>query len=420
MNPFAAALLVISCVLILSLSSRNAPIPFIIATCYLTMGQTIMLGPLHFTPLRVLIAVGLLRIILRGERPQGSIKSLDGTIILWGLWLILASFFHKDPKATFINHSGIVFDVLGSYILFRSFIVSVDECKRIIKILAFILLPVAVEMAIEQFNHYNFFSIFGGVAQSPAIRHGRVRSQGPFRHAILAGTVGAVCIPLMIGIWKQHRKAAKVGVFACSLMVLASASSGPLASLLISFFALLLWRWRHLTKEMRIAVITSYVLLEIVMKAPAYYIIARIDLAGGSTGWHRARLIEMAIKHLNEWWIAGTDYTRHWMPTGVSWSPNHIDITNEYIQMGVLGGLPSTILFIWILWTAFCYLGEMLKRSYKVSMETAWFLWCIGCSLLANVATMISVSYFDQSYLFLYLVIAMVGSLHGWIKEVYC
>ena len=83
------------------------------------------------------------------------------------------------------------------------------------------------------------------------------------------------------------------------------------------------------------------ILLDLVMKAPAYYIIARADIIGGSTGWHRAALIDSAIRHLNEWWLIGTDYTRNWMVTGVSWSADNTDITNHYLYLGVLGGLPA-------------------------------------------------------------------------------
>ena len=38
-------------------------------------------------------------------------------------------------------------------------------------------------------------------------------------------------------------------------------------------------------------------------------------------------------------------------------------------------------------------------------------VWALGASLFANAATMISVSYFDQSFVFLYLKLAAIGSL---------
>jgi hypothetical protein len=199
---------------------------------------------------------------------------------------------------------------------------------------------------------------------------------------------------------------------ACLTMVVASSSSGPQIALLAGVFGLICWRWRYWTRQLRIAAVAGYILLDLIMKAPAYYLIARIDLAGGSTGWHRAHLIEMSIKHLNEWWFAGTDYTRHWMPTGVSWSPEHTDITNYYIQMGVWGGLPLVALFVWFLWHGFKAVGMATWMIDPWDPFQAFFIWAIGASLLAHAATAIAVSYFDQSFLFLYTAVAAAVSVH--------
>jgi hypothetical protein len=266
-------------------------------------------------------------------------------------------------------------------------------------------------MLFEQATHRNLFAVFGGVDETPAIRNDRLRSQGPYAHAILAGTVGAVCAPLMIGIWRKHPLAAKTGLAACLLMVVTSASSGPLSSLILSAFALVLWRWRHLTRQLRIAAVVGYILLDLVMKAPAYYLIARIDLVGGSAGWHRAALIEASIKHLGDWWFAGTDYTRDWMPYGVTWSEDHSDITNYYLGLGVKGGLPLMLLFMLILWTGFRNVGHTLRWQAGSPVEDQFFVWSLGASLFAHATTAISVAYFDQSVVFIYLTLALTTSL---------
>ena len=182
-------------------------------------------------------------------------------------------------------------------------------------------------------------------------------------------------------------------------------------SLIFAVFALYLWRWRHLTRQMRIAAVLGYILLDILMQAPAYYVIARINVTGSSTGWHRAHLIESSLKHLHEWWLAGTDYTRHWMPTGVSWSPEHTDITNHYLRYGVIGGLPLMFLFILALAVSFRYVGRSVEAMEDEPVSERFFVWALGAALLAQAATCISVSYFDQSYVFLFLNMAMIGSL---------
>jgi len=229
----------------------------------------------------------------------------------------------------------------------------------------------------------------------------------------LAGTVGAVCSPFMIGIWRRYPWTARMGLAACLVMIFTSASSGPVMSAAAAAFALALWHWRQYTRRLRIAALCAYVLLEIVMRAPAYYLLARIDIAGGSTGYHRAALIKSSLAHMNEWWFAGTDYTRHWMETGVSWSEDHADITNYYIKMGVIGGLPLMLLLIAALGTGFYCVGRAVKDKNRSSSKETFAVWCVGASLFAHAATCVSVSYFDQSYVFFYTTLGIAGSL-GW------
>ena len=417
MNSIALSFTGLASFLLLVLPRRWAPLPFLMAACYITQGQVVMIGPFHFTVIRILVAIGIVRIVLRGERPVGGLNGLDWLMILWAVWALSSALFHRDPQATLINRLGHSWDALGIYFLMRCAWRNLDEVKGAIVVIAILLAPVALEMINEQIAHRNIFSVFGGVSEVPAMREGHFRAQGPFRHSILAGTVGAISVPLMIGIWRTNPHAAKLGLAACLVMVVTSVSSGPLMSLFAAILGIVLWKWRQYTKEMRIGAVVGYFLLDLIMKAPAYYIIARIDLVGGSTGWHRARLIESAIEHISEWWLVGTDYTRHWMPTGVSWSPEHTDITNHYLRMGVLGGVPLMLLFISCVWWGFRYVGEILKNNETVSNHNLFLVWALGASLFAHAVTCISVSFFDQSSMFLYLNLAMISSLRNEVSD---
>ncbi len=55
--------------------------------------------------------------------------------------------------------------------------------------------------------------------------------------------------------------------------------------------------------------------------------------------------------------------------------------------------------------------GNAVSRSRGLSRSSQFLPWAIGSSLFANAATCISVSYFDQSFLFLYLTLAVIGSM---------
>jgi hypothetical protein len=412
MNPVALIFLIIATAAIWVVPRRWAPVPLLIGACYMTLGQGFEIWGLNFPIIRLLLLAGLVRVFVRRERPQGMMFGMDWAFVAWAGWAILASVFHNDPAATLQFHLGMVYNGLSIYFLMRCFCQTEEEVRKVLRVTAWLLVPVALEMVYEQVSHHNLFSMFGGVPDEPAIRSGRVRSQGPFAHAILAGTVGAVWIPLMIGIWRYHPLTARIGLAACSLIVLTSASSGPLMSGIFSLLALVVWHWRHLTRQMRIAAVVGYVLLEFVMKAPAYYLIARIPLTG-SSGYHRAAIIEAALTHFKEWWFAGTDYTRHWMPYGVPFSPDHADITNHYLGQGVRGGLLLMLLFICLLWIGFRYVGQILRLWSDEPVKRQFLVWSLGASLFAHAASCVSVLYFDQSIVFLYLILALIASMRA-------
>ena len=331
-------------------------------------------------------------------------------MLVWAMVGVFSSLFHKDPTGALIYRLGLVYDACGIYFLFRIYWQSIDDLVDLCRVTALILVPVAAEMLYEKLTAHNVFSLLGGVSSIPCIRDGKIRANGPFAHAILAGTIGAVCLPLMIGLWEKHRNNAVIGIVACLAIIIASTSSGPIMSALFAITALYMWRYRDRMRPVRWLAVFAYIGLDVIMKDPAYFILARIDLTGSSTGWYRARLMQSAIEHLSEWWLAGTDYTRHWMPTVVSWSPDHTDITNHYLQMGVWGGLPLMLLFIAIMVQGFTFVGQTLGQMPELPPQPRFMIWTLGASLFAHATTFISVSYFDQSFVFLYLTLAAIGS----------
>jgi hypothetical protein len=306
-----------------------------------------------------------------------------------------------------------VYNTLGSYFLFRVLLQDMDDIRGVFKMICILLVPVAVVMLLEKFTGQNAFAMIGFGSPDVALRHGHFRARGPFAHAILAGTVGAVCFPMALMLWARERKIALVGLFATGGIVFASGASGPIMTVLTILLALGLWVVRGQLHLVRWATVLLIFVLSFVMKDPVYYLVARIDLTGGSTGWHRAALIDGAMKYFSTWWLTGTDYTRNWMPTGVTWNSAHTDITNHYLQMGVWGGLLLMGLFMGTLWAAFAAVGETVRSNSEADFEERFLVWTLGAILFGHATTFFSVSYFDQTVIFLYLVLAAIGSLQG-------
>lgn len=412
-NVPALIFLVVSATAVMFLRRELAPIPLLASCCYMTLGQGIDFGPVSLPVYRLILAIGLLRVLVRREALAGGLNAIDKLMIVWALWMVFAGFFHIWGAGSGpIYASGFVYNVLLVYLLTRAWCKDLEELMALLRIVAWLLVPVAIAMVTEHLRHVNYFgAMFGGVMEGVYVRDGQVRAQGPFAHPILAGTVGAVCIPLMMGIWKRYRLSAMVGTGACILIVIASTSSGPLVSLIMALLGLLAWSIRTMMPVLRWGVLGAYLSAEMLMTRPAYYLISEIDLTGSSTGWHRSHLIQQAIGHLSEWWAFGTDRTAHWMP--YSLDGRHADITNYYLWIGVIGGLPAMLALIAIMWRAFVWVGESMRSIDTGDKERQFMIWCLGAGLFAHAGTSFSVAYFDQTMLFFWLNIGVISALHG-------
>ncbi len=413
LSQFGTLFVAVLALLMVVLPRKWAAAPLFVGVCYMVLSQGIAIGGFNFFVIRILVFVGVVRVLIRRERLTGRMNSMDWLMIAWAAWALAAAVFRDNPSETLTYNMGLVYNACGVYFLLRVLVTSSEDAKRLCCVVSILLIPIALEMIREQLTAHNLFSVLGGVTEEVAFREGRLRAQGPFAHPILAGTVGAVFLPIAIALWRFHRKTAIAGSLACCAIVYASSSSGPLMSAIFAVLSLAAWRFRHHMKALRWGVVLAYLGLSVVMKAPVYFLLARIDLTGGSTGWHRAQLIDSGLHHLSEWWLAGTDYTRHWMPTGVSWSPNHTDITNHYLGLGVDGGLLLLALFVAMICVGFSMVGGAVRHSEGSSEGWDRFYWALGASLFAHAATMISVSYFDQSFAFIYLTLAAISGCQG-------
>jgi hypothetical protein len=96
-----------------------------------------------------------------------------------------------------------------------------------------------------------------------------------------------------------------------------------------------------------------------------------------------------------------------------------VDITNHYIAQGVKGGLPLMLLFMALLWCGFRYVSQAAQAWRGVDKEREFFAWAVGSGLFAHAASCVSVAYFDQSILFLYLTLALTAIIKVlWVPAV--
>jgi hypothetical protein len=305
-----------------------------------------------------------------------------------------------------INALGYAYDDLGVYFAFRVLLKDAEDFRRIFKAFAVLLLPLAILLAFERVTGKDPFFVFGGVPEIPEVRQGVIRCQGPFGHPILAGTFGAVWLPLFLGLWLQgkgSRFIAAVGILSSTLITVVAGSSGPIGSYATGIVGMAMWRMRYRLKIIRWGIVIGLLALNAVMKQPVWFIFARIDVFSGSTGWHRANLIDRVVAHLGDWWLIGA---RDIAPWGIFAG----DTTNQYIAEGIRAGILNMILFIWMIVIGCSYVGRTLRVTKNEPKRYQLLLWSVGGALVAHVVSFFGVSYFDQNIVNYLLILAIVAT----------
>lgn len=405
LHPLGLAIVLAMGMAMLVVPRRFAVWPMIVVACFVAPAQRLVLLGADFNFLRIMVLFGFTRLLVRNEFEGLVIRPMDWLLIAWAATNTAANtILHMSPEAL-VNRLGFSFDAIGMYFLFRCLIRSWEDVDRVV--LGFILMsvPVALFFLVERGTGRNLFAVFGGVPEVTNIRDGRLRCQGAFAHPILAGCFWAALLPL-IGAWwwrgPGSRILAFVGVTCALVIIISSASATPLTAVIFGLAGWSMYFVRHFMRPIRWALLSSVVLLHLLMNAPVWHLISRIDLVGGSTGWHRFHLIDQAIHRVSEWGLFGTQSTGHW---GIGLH----DITNQYVLEGVRGGLLTLILFVALIVLAFKRVGLLQRAAETAGTQYPRMLsWGLGVVLFVHVMSFWAVSYFGQIIMVWYLTLSLV------------
>ncbi|MFC1781152.1 hypothetical protein ACFLZ8_02685 [Planctomycetota bacterium] len=389
-------------VLLLTVSKKYFLLPFILAACFIPADQRVLIFDLDFTPLRILVVIGFLRIAFRVEQLTFKWNNFDKLVIAWGVCGAIIYVIQWSNMRALIFKCGVLFDIIGLYWLSRLNIHSWNDIKITIRILAVCSIFLAVLVGLEWITGRNPFMIMGRVGT--VIRYSRYRCQASFPHSIMLGLFWATIFPLFIGLARtENRKilywfAAAASIF----MVAATSSSTPYLTLFMIIVILCGYKWRQYTRFAIYIIATALMLLHVIMSGPVWSLIAQVSVVQGSTGMHRYLIVNEAINHLGEWVLLGSRSTAHW-GHGLQ------DLTNQYIIEGVQGGLATLIIFLTMLYTALRFL---LRLTFTSGQHQQRFLaWCIFVAIAGNCIAFFGISYFGQMIMLWYLMLAWVAFL---------
>jgi hypothetical protein len=372
----------------------------------LPAAQRIVLGGLDFTFLRLLVIAGFARVLARSETDGFRWTALDKSFVALVAVTTITYALRLRSGTALVFQLGVAFDALGLYFLTRFLVRGWQDLDRLALSAILVSIPTAAFFLIEFQTGRNLFSVFGGVAEITTLREGKLRCTGAFGNAILAGCFWASLAPLMVArAFQPHasRMLSVVGTTCVLIIVVACSSSTPLMGLFVGIVGVCFLPIRSRLRWVRWGILGLLTSLHIVMKAPVWHLISRIDLVGGSTGYHRYNLIDKFIRNFSEWWLLGTNSTAHW-----GWGLH--DTANQYVATGVRGGLLSLILFIAVLSLAFRQNGEIVRRAGANKPRLA-YSWAMGVTLLMHTIMFLAVSYWGQITVIWYAGIASIASL---------
>lgn len=407
LHPTAVTLLVVMFLVLLAVQKRDIFVPLVVIGVLVTDIQRIVIAGIDLSFFRIMLLGVMLRMILRGELQGIGWSRVDSFVVAYAVSATVFYFMLWRTASALVNRLGLAFDIMAVYFTCRVYLQDEKPLLVLMRWLCMSVIVVSIPMILEQINGYNLFSAFGGVPEITMAREGRLRAQGAFSHPILAGTYGATILPVAWALYctrsGRDRLLAICAYAGSMVMTITSASSGPVLTLAGALMILALWRQRFNVRSLVAIAVCMVVGLHIVMEAPVWHLISRVDIAGGSTGWHRYYLIDQTIRNFSEWAVCGVHTTGHW-----GWGLN--DVTNMYVLQAVRGGLVTFLLFAGMLVLIFSRIGGSVRenRGDGGRQKVAW-AW--GAVIFAHAVSFIGVSYFGQMNFFFYLAVGVSAAL---------
>lgn len=410
LHPLELVAMIIAILIILLAPRKYAPIAFLLVVFLGALGQQIYLGGFHFYVVRILIIASMLRLTVSkfmspGPLLAGGFNVVDKLFIAWVCFRCAANILVNNGVGGAIAYqASFMIDAMGGYLLMRFSIRDEEDIVRVIKVFAALTCIFAVTMLDEKFNSQNIFGYLNVLPVVPAVREGSIRATAAFAHPILAGVFGVALMPLFWWLWQSGKsKTAGILGFCGSMgMMLTSASSTPLMACLAAFIAWFAWPFRNKMHIFRWGVVGMLIALHLVMKAPVWMLIARVDLIAGNSGYHRAMLIDQCIRHFSDWWLIGTN-------AAGTWGWDLWDTSNQFVQEAESGGLITFILFVLIIARSFNKIGKA-RRLVQDDPKQERFMWALDVTLFTNCVGFFGISYFDHTKMMWFAFLAMVAA----------
>jgi hypothetical protein len=225
------------------------------------------------------------------------------------------------------------------------------------------------------------FSIFADqdiiVGHGGEGRFGFFRAQGPHEHPIIFGASFAVLLPLC---WKlfYHTRWRPLRIPVCGAIFIggvSSMSSTPFTGLFAVLAGLAFERLERWVKHFIVLAVLMCCFVEFYSaKSHFYYIlIGKMAFLGGDA-FYRANLIDAAVKHLPEYWLAGYGFRDPgWGPE--IYGTQYTDVCVNAVYLVVMYGVFGLLAYLAIIYNLLSSLWRRYRKSAeKIDRDICWAL----------------------------------------------
>lgn len=407
-----------ACILILVLRPVHALIVYLAIILFYPTYLVLSLGTIDITAHRFVASVLLLK-CLTNANLRGKFKwcRLDTWVTVYIFVCTVITFIIYPFQEALENRGGFIIDTWFMYLGVRLCITNRTDVLKVAKWISVSLVPLAILGVVEAYTGYQPFA--GLAANAPwavavervgVARFGLTRAIGPNGHPIIFGLCFTTLLPLVYYLRHERNNWGTMAYLLSGLAIIgamSSVSSGPFAALIAVIVCLAMESFKKYLRDVLIGLGCCTVLAEIGSNRPFWHVMVGYLNPFGGSGWHRARLIDLAIEHFGEWYLLG--YGGKDPGWGAQLGMAHTDVCNQFVLMGVTYGVWGLI--------AFCFMLTMAVRTVTLVHNSSTdpmvksLAWAIGSIVVSSIIAFSSVSLMGQSIFLFYFTLGMVGSL---------
>lgn len=381
---------------------------------------TVQVFGCNFSAQRIALVALLFRVVIDGDLVERfKLNLLDKLVVAMAVIGFLTLSMTMNASDFAKTYSGHIMDSVLVYFAVRLTVVDGQTLLKVVKIvsvLLFVSAVIGVIQSVTGISPYDGLYAYcpwnlNGNLVAMNQRVGFYRACGSFAVHIMFGLSFVTFLPLIL-LLRYERGVPNAVVYilftAAVFGALSSVSAGPYLGILAILACLVLKHQRWRIKMVLIGLALMVAGIEIVSNRGFFYAVSRFAFDEGNA-WYRARLIDVAVMKLPEYWMFGYGLVDPGWGPSINALPR-TDMCNQYVLQAASYGLGGLAILVFLLWTSLAGLRRRaILYTDRLSKDIAWM---IGIAIVALVVVFWSVGVFGKFTSVFYSLLGMAGCFY--------